>query len=256
MLVAGGQVAIPPESQVIGLAARRYLSLQFIGWPDLAQLIVALFERQGNFELWKTNLYPAHLKVVCLPPDERSLARIIDEVFRCYVDQRFPEAVMWGDKSPINAFNLPRLLAMFPTARYLHLLRDGRDAISSMMARGRALKTATRRWVTSVEQVVALQPRVPPRRFLEVRYEQLVSEPETTLPRICAFLDVGYTSRMLDFWKLPSTIQHEHYEHHRNLGKPVFTDSIGRWSERLSKADQEYVLSRTSHFLRRFGYID
>ncbi len=255
MLVAGGQVAVPPESQVIGLAARRYVSLQFLGWRELSRLIVALFEGQRNFQLWKTNLHPAHRIVVNLQPAERSLARVIDEVFQCYVSQQFSRASLWGDKSPINAFHLPRILATFPEARYLHLLRDGRDAISSMVARGRDIRRATDRWVASVEQVLDLQSELAPSQFLEVRYEHLVSEPQKALGRICGFLDVQYTSRMLDFWKLPTTVEYEHYEHHRNLSKPVFTDSIGKWTKRLTQGQQEYVLSKTSRLLKQFAYI-
>lgn len=256
MLVAGGQVAIPPESQVLGLAARRFASLQFLGWPELSRLIVALFEGQRNFKLWQTNLAPAHRIVVDLPREERSLARVIDEAFRCYLDQHFPEAILWGDKSPINAFHLPRIYATFPDARYLHLVRDGRDAISSMVEKGGDVKGATERWVTSIQQVLALRSKLVPHQFLQIRYEDLVSDSDGTLRKICAFVDVKYTDSMLDFWKLPTTVEHEHYEHHRNLSRPVFTDSIGKWKERLSEAEQEHVHSRTPCLLKYLGYLE
>lgn len=255
MLVAGGQVAVPPESQVIGLAARRYVSLQFLGWSELSRLVVALFEGHRNFPLWKTNLHPAHRVVVDLPPEERSLARVIDEVFQCYISQQLTDASLWGDKSPINAFHLPRILATFPEARYLHLLRDGRDSISSMVAKGRDIERATARWMASVKHVLALQSNLTRDQFLEVRYEDLVSEPAHTLQHICSFTGTEYTEKMLDFWELETTLEREHYEHHRNLGRPVFTDSVGRWSERLSQDEQEHVLLKTSRLLRHLGYI-
>lgn len=254
MLVAGGDVAIPPESYVIHTAVRRYIATQFLGWPDCARLVVALFESGAEFHLWETNLYPAHRSVLSLSAKERSLARIIDEVFQCYARQHFPEAIIWGDQSPLNTLHLPWVFRAFPRAKYLHLLRDGRDAIASMVERGRSIEAATRRWKRSVEQVLALQPRLDDDQFLEARYEDLVSEPADTLQSICSFIGVSYKASMLDFWKLPTTVEHEHYKHHHNLARPLFTDSIGRWTERLSSSQQAYVCSRVTGLLEHLGY--
>jgi hypothetical protein len=255
MLVAGERIAIPPEIQVIRTAVRRYLSLQFIGWADLSRLIVALFESHNLFPLWDINLSPVYQTVINLSPQERSLARIIDEVLKCYAVQQFPKATMWGDQSPINTFYWPWISKTFPNAKYLHLLRDGRDTIASLIGRGLDLESATERWVTSISQCSALQEHVAADQFLEVRYETLVQETEQTLKLICEFLALAYDAQMLDFWKLPTTIEHKHQEYHRNLGRPVFTDSIGKWNQRLSPAEQAYVSSRTADLLEKFGYL-
>jgi protein-tyrosine sulfotransferase len=255
MLVAGGQIAIPPETQVIPAAVRRFLSLQHLGWTDLSRLIVALFESRALFSLWEINLYPAYQATVHLPETERSLARVIDEVIKLYATQHFPEAGIWGDQSPINTLYLPWVRRTFPQAKYLHLLRDGRDAISSMVGTGRTdLARATERWVISVKYALRLQNRLGPDQFLEVRYEDLVSEPAKSLKRICTFVGIDYHTQMLDYWKLPTTIEHKHFDYHRNIGRPVFTSSIGGWAERLSSEEQEYVLLKTSDLLQRFGY--
>lgn len=54
-------------------------------------------------------------------------------------------------------------------------------------------------------------------RYLEIRYEDLVRKPEKTLGVICSFLGIDYTSQMLDYWKLPSTIVHKVYSYHKTL---------------------------------------
>ncbi len=260
MLVAGGKIGIPPETQVIQLAVRRFSNLQYLGWADLSRLIVALFESHELFELWEANLYPVYQKVADLPENERSVARIVDEVFKCYLAQQFPEATVWGDQSPIHTFYWPWLLAAFPKGKYLHLLRDGRDAIASLIERGKHLERgmtmeeATKRWVTSVRYARELQSRVSPDMFLEARYEDLVTEPAVTLERISKFIGIEYSEKMLDFWKLPTTIEHRTQVYHRNLGKPVSTSSIGRWTERLLPEQQEYILFHTSSFLEQLGY--
>lgn len=254
MLAVGGEIAMPPESFKIPIAIRRFLALRCLRWEDMSRLIVALFESSGNFQLWKTDLRPAYPVVINLPERERSLARVVDEVFKCYANQQFPDARLWGDQSPVNTLHLPRIFRTFPEARYLHLLRDGRDAISSMVKRGRSIEDATSRWIASVRQALALQSRLEPAQFLEIRYEDLVSQPSGTLQSICAFSDIAFTDEMLDFWRSPTTIEDKHYEHHRNLARPIFTSSIGKWRERLSSSEQEYVRARTTGLLERLGY--
>jgi hypothetical protein len=256
MLVAGGQVAIPPEAKVISPAIVKYLLLQFLGWPDLCRLTIALFESHACFPLWETSLRPAYQAAIRLPSGERSLARIIDEVFVCYRDQRCPGAEVWGDKSPINTLHLPRILRTFPGARYLHLVRDGRDVVASMVARGIAVNRATSRWIACVEQVLALQRKLRPEQFLEVRYEALVTRPAETLAMVCMFAGVEYREAMLDFWKLPSTTVYRRAEHHSNLAKPLFSSSVGGWRRRLSPEDQVYVEKETAPLRQRVGYAD
>ena len=262
MLVAGGQIAIPPETQRIHTAIRKFVSLRHIGWADLSRVIISLFESHQLFEVWETNLQPTYQVVENLPRRERSLARIIDEVFMCYAAQQHPEATAWGDQSPLHTFFLPWITRAFPCGKYLHLLRDGRDAIASLLERGKhmdngpSLEAATLRWKTSVVRVQALQEALAPGQFLEIRYEALVSEPQKTLEEICAFANLEYRPAMLRYWEAPTTVEHRHMPYHRNIGKPVFTSSIGTWRTRLSPAQQEYVLAQTSDMLRTLGYGD
>jgi hypothetical protein len=260
MLVAGGEIAIPPETQTVHVAARRFSTLQHLGWADLSRLIIALFESHRNFHIWQVNLNEAYQSVTNMPAAERSLARIVDHIYLAYAHQQFPEATKWGDQSPIHTFYWPWILRVFPRARFIHMVRDGRDAIASMYERGKHLKRgmsleeATYRWTTSIDRVLALQEHLGEGEVLEVRYEDLVREPEGTLANICAFSGLEFKNEMLEFWRLPSTLEHRYHEYHRNIAKPVFTDSIGKWTERLSPSEQEYVLDASSKWLRLLGY--
>jgi hypothetical protein len=218
MLATGGQIAIPPETQRVHTAVRKFVSLQHLGWADLSRVIIALFESHRLFHMWEINLYPAYQAVVDLPKSERCLARVIDQVFKCYAAQQFPDASSWGDQSPIHTFFLPWIVPVFPQARYLHLVRDGRDAIASLIERGKfieggiSLEEATYRWMTSIDRSRVVQKRLGPSQFLEVRYEDLVSEPTKTLEQICAFVDLEYKACMLHYWESPTTIEHRYEE--------------------------------------------
>jgi hypothetical protein len=254
LLVAGGQVAIPPETQVIGLAARRFLFLRFLGWSDLCRLIIALFDSHPDFKSWDTDLTSAYRNSLNCAPAERSLARIIDEVFLCFQTRHFPEAVLWGDQSPIHTLHLQRIVRVFPDGLYLHLVRDSRDAVASMTATGNFnLEDSTTRWISCVGEALKLQKQRKGLRLLQVRYEDLVTSPETTLASICDFCGISYRPRMLDFWKHPANVE-KTQKIHQNLAKPLFTESIGAWRKKLSANEAEFVTSRTKTLMRRLGY--
>jgi len=254
MFAAGGEIAIPPESQVITASVRRFRTLQYLGWKDLVRLTIALFESGPNYSLWEVDLSHLHRELFNIPKDKRSLALIIDFIMSVYRDTHFPRAKIWGDKSPLNSLHLPWIYKTFPEAKYLHLLRDGRDAVSSMAKRGRTLEQATYKWMRAVKEAEKLGKRLSKNRFLTVRYEDLVENPHDTMNEICDFLSVNYTPDMLDFYKFESTKEATTRSHHSNLKRPLFTESVGKWKERLKKEEQIYVLNRIGPTLKRFGY--
>lgn len=258
MLVAGGQVAIPGETQVLQSLPIKWKALQGLGWQDLCRLMIAEFDSHPNFKMWEINLAPTYEKVLCLPENERSLARVVDEVFMAYAAEKFPEARLWGDQSPINTFFLPYVQHVFPKGRFIHMLRDGRDVISSMVERHGAghLDEAIYRWTESIRRTDAFQKKVPADQYLEVRYEKLVQAPEETLQGICCFLKIDYQPQMLDYYKLPTTMEHKYKSFHKNLGKPVFASSVGKWRERLTPDQQQIVLQAITPTLQHLGYLE
>jgi len=258
MLVAGGQIAIPVETQIIHLLPVIYRINRGFSWEDHVRLIIASFESQRDFPLWQVNMADAYRKALALPEDERSLARIINEVFFTYAAQAFPNAHMWGDQSPLHTLYLPYIKRVFPNASYLHLLRDGRDVVSSSLEHygSDTLFEAVLRWKTSLKRIDRFQKTLAPEQYIEVRYENLVREPEPTLRRVCEFIGIDYSSLMLEYWNLPSTIEHRYKAHHQNLAKPVFDSSIGKWRERLTKQEQDYVMRNMAAELQKLGYLE
>lgn len=92
--------------------------------------------------------------------------------------------------------NFRHLPALFADARYIHLVRDGRDVSRSAMAMGWAADTwnGAGPWLEAERDWDVLVARLDPSRWIEVRYEDLVSDHEGTVARICAF--VGVECRM------------------------------------------------------------
>jgi Sulfotransferase family len=132
----------------------------------------------------------------------------IGAVFQTYAAARGKER--WGDKTPMYMGHLPLLERLFEEARYVHLIRDGRDAALSFLAMPAGIVTRTWahphrpadvacQWRTEVHAAQALGRRVGPSRYLEVRYERLVAYTEGELRRICDFADLPYEPAMLTY---------------------------------------------------------
>lgn len=258
MLAVTGQIAIPPETYALSFAALQYQAMQEQSWYNLVRIVLSLFEGIDDFHKWELNLHPVYVQARNLPPAERSLARIIDLVFLHYASVHYPNATVWGDQSPFNARRLSWIMAVFPQAKYLNILRDGRDVVASFKETDNPKQTiewAIDRWLFAVQAGERAQKLLPAENYLEIRYEALVSEPEDTLKKVCTFADIDFDSTMLDFWKSPTTIEARYQEHHRNLNRPVFSTSIGRWQERLTEAEQAQVMTALKPKLQHLGYL-
>ncbi len=110
--------------------------------------------------------------------------------------------VRWADKDPGNTMVLPFVEELFPDAQYVHLLRDGHDVVASHRDRWgyrSAARCARGSWRKYVETCRVLGAGVGPDRFLELRYEALVADPEIELRRLFAFLGEAWDPAVLTF---------------------------------------------------------
>jgi hypothetical protein len=107
----------------------------------------------------------------------------------------------WGDKTPIYVRSIPLLARLWPEARFVHLIRDGRDVALSYLSLHWGPSTiwsAARKWRRDVSAGIRDGQPLGTSRYLEVRYEALVAEPRATLEEICAFGRLPFDDAMLD----------------------------------------------------------
>lgn len=103
----------------------------------------------------------------------------------------------WGEKSPMYIQHINLLAAHFPSARFIHVYRDGRDVVQSLHRRWFADPAwSIFRWKNIVRTGRIQGHQLGASRYLEVRYEALTTDPETEFRRIAEFLDLTYTSAL------------------------------------------------------------
>ena len=95
----------------------------------------------------------------------------------------------WVEKTPENIYLIGPFIKMFPDAKIIHIVRDPRDVMLSMLRRGNSLEYAASRWLMPV---AAVQNYRGDRHVLEIRYEDLILKSQQTFKAICAFLGVDF----------------------------------------------------------------
>jgi len=163
-------------------------------------------------------------------------------------------ARFWGFKKPELEYEAPYLIERFPSARFVHLVRDPRDAGASQRKKYRYDTCGhIMKWKRSTRLALALQDQYPG-RFLISRYEDLVQCPEATMEKVCHFLGIPYTQQMLnpDGLKAWGGANSSHARHPDNPG--IYDASIGRYHEILSPWQCRLYRKMLEGELLRFGY--
>ena len=108
----------------------------------------------------------------------------------------------YGDKTPGYLAELALIAALFPEARIVHLIRDGRDvALSYSDELGVPVVNAIRLWRSRVRAGREAGRALGDARYREIRYEDLVADPDTTLRAVCSFIGLRFSDRMLRHWE-------------------------------------------------------
>lgn len=182
-----------------------------------------------------------------------SFAGVVDACFSWFASRRGKPA--WGDKTPGYVNNLPVLLEIFPEARFIHLIRDGRDVACSVMPLSfgpNSLYVSARRWKHSVERGLQFAEEHPT-QVMTLRYEDLVDDPESVLHKVCEFLEEDFEPAMLDYHadggrRVPGSGIHS------QIAKPVNRQRLGRWKQELTPGQVRVFEAVAGPLLERMGY--
>lgn len=97
--------------------------------------------------------------------------------------------------------NFNRIPFLFPKARYIHLMRDARDVARSSIGMGWSGNVfyGVDHWINTELSWDKLKPNLDKTQYIEVRFEELITRPEEVLERICNFLNLSFSEKMLDY---------------------------------------------------------
>jgi hypothetical protein len=204
--------------------------------------------------------------------DGQGLAGVLRSFYSLYAESQGKSR--WGEKTPGYVRNMDSIATVLGEARFIHLLRDGRDVALSRRARGMGAdkpmaKTANlwrRRIEDAREQAKGLEGR-----YLELRYEDLVADPEPQLRRICELIELDFDPAMLrhaegaserlselgDLTAAGSRQARDAEERasaHARAKEPATTARTGAWRTEMSVDDRREFEAVAGELLRELGY--
>ena len=249
MLDRHSELAVPDESYFVPQLADRHLRhVDPDEFVDDLRRIDALAE-------WDVPLEKVRARLTARMP----IGAAIGMVYAVYAEER--GKARWGDKTPMYMQNLRLLERLFPDALFVHLIRDGRDAALSFLSMPTGLMTETwmqprdvsafaGQWRAEVKAAQRLGRRVGDRRYLEVRYEDLVGDVESVLRRISTFARLPYEQAMSDY---PGNVDVSSKPHQQSLKRPP-TAGLRDWRLQMSPEDVGAFDRVAGDLLTELGY--
>lgn len=204
-------------------------------------------------------------KVTRLARESGSRAEFIDGFFELYARRSGKQR--WAEKSPRNVQALDYIFRSFPKARFIHVIRDGRDVACSLrtfprheVVEGELVPLETRnplepgieRWVSDI--AAALPYRSDP-RYLEIRYEDVVANTRETIAKVLEFVGEPWDEGVLRHAEVESSSRDvTKFPQNPEAKKPVTDESIGRWKRDLTPDEREVFNELAGGLLVEMGY--
>jgi hypothetical protein len=248
----GPDAAVPPESMFLTDYAAAFDAGEPRDPEAAAQLMRAVWQHP-KVRLWGLPPQPP-----AVPGDlsgEDAYRFVAAAPFEAYAAQHGKSR--WGDKTPHYVHHVDHLLRLWPGARFVVLVRDGRDVALSLqrMPFGPNNAWAAAQWWARGIRAGARAEREHPGAVLTLRYEDLARRPEEEIRRLCSFLGLSYTDDMLALEHVdPARIVPDQAAWFPTLFDGINTSAVGRWQREMSRRDQRIFAALAGAELEQLGY--
>ena len=264
MLDAHPQLTIPPETHFLP----ELIEVADAGKPTPEALLATITSQRewGDFGLTEEELLERFRAL-----DPLAAGGALRAFYEAYAER--VGKPRWGEKTPIYVKSMRKIESALPEARFVHVIRDGRDVALSI--RDRATKEHTieaiaDRWVRRITRAREQAKRLA--HYREIRYESLILDTEPTLREILDFYELPWDDAVLDYHQhsadrleemkreLPDdgkrttlSVERRMATHARTTEKPD-PRRVSRWRESMDPADRQLFESIAGPLLTELGY--
>jgi hypothetical protein len=239
MLNAHPNIAAPPETRFILLLKPKYGRITEWTEKNIHDFCNDLFV-EGLFRIrWKMNKGDLVASLIAVR-EHLNYTLLCKTIFYLFAPAE-KEVKLLFDKNPVYYYFLPELEKLFPSAKFIHLVRDYRANIASHK-RVFNLKKASDlayRWLKVNKLIEGRKARLPD-KYITITYESLVTNPEDTMKAICTFLGLPYSDTMSQDqtkFMYPSFKELKgprFLEVHGSLLEPINESHIDEWKQKLT----------------------
>ena len=166
----------------------------------------------------------------------------------CYAGQQ--GKMHGGEKTPQHALHAKMLCDWFPECTVIHLVRDPRDSVSSLMNMPwsvHSVLVCARIWRSNTAAACSISSRS---NYLRLKYEELVREPEVELRRVCGRLGIGWSAEMVE----PAASAEPDGWWHRRAHQALTSTRVGSWHRELEPWQAAVVERTAGPWMEELGY--
>ena len=263
MLDSHPEVAIPGETHWVPKLIKAFERSKQSG-EDAADLVID-HKRWGDFHLDGEELRE---RIVALRPV--TAADAIRTFYLTYAEREGKSR--YGDKTPGYVKEMRRIQRVLPEARFVHIIRDGRDVSLSHLRMNwgpESYPESARLWRNRIRKARKMAPSV--NHYMEVHFEDLVADTEGALRRVCDFIELDFDPVMLGYYERagdrlaekarelprknrPNQTAEARLDSHRLANEPPRMDRIGMWRERMTPEEVASYEAVAGDMLVELGY--
>jgi hypothetical protein len=264
MLDAHPAIAIPSETHFIPeLVSAR--DKHGASRERMLELLTA-HRRWGDFQIEPADLAARWAAIEPLTGPDAVRA------FYALYGERHEGATRWGDKTPGYVKHMREIQSYLPEARFIHLIRDGRDVALSVLKQDwgpQTIEAAAEKWRSRVLRGRSQQAYLG--YYMEVQFEDLVLHTERELRRICEFIEVDFHPDMLGYHQtaeqrlqekaraLPrahgeAQSAEKRLQSHAKTFEPPNPEHLGTWRKKMPKEDRAAFEALAGDLLADLGY--
>jgi len=273
MLDANPEMAIPSETYFVPpliRAARKHK-------PASVDILLDEIVRNDHHRWDDHGLDEAELRARLERLDSPAPGAAVRAFFELYAEKH--EATRWGDKTPLYLKEMKRIHSAVPEASFIHMIRDGRDVALSFSNRLRSMDPPrepppaaklAKRWRRLILRGRRTGEELP--SYREVRYEELVAQPERVLMELCSALGLDFNPAMTRYHeRAPERLDEmardlpeadgrplrpgsERMRAHALAKRPPQANNAGKWREEMPESDVAAYESVAGDLLAELGY--
>jgi len=253
ILASHSRISIPPETWYLN-RLQEFLELKRPLLPDEVERVAQIMTNHYRWPDMDIDANEFRFEVSQIrTPYLRDVAEV---VYRKHVERDHKSR--WGDKTPGYIAILPQLADIFPEAKFIHFIRDGRDVAKSFQLRqwyGPWLHENTREWIESMDFNERWSRTELSSRIFQASYENLVLDTEKSVREICDFLGEQFEPQMLSWQRQVDNLVPAREAHiHSNLKQEPDASNIARWKREMTLREVFVAEAFMGRHLKSLGY--
>ena len=255
MVGAHPQIAVPLSSTGLWYRYKKMIDTRYNSLLDLDSVrsMISDLLQEERIQMWDIEFSESDLLSRINIANYASVVAAFHTVYAEKMGKQY-----WANIDIKTLYLMDEANQWFPDAKFLHIVRDGRDVALSHQTYKYGLSTITEvadRWRQDLHTNLKMGSILGLDRYKVIRYEDLIIEPTQTLKDICTFIGVKYNDEMLDY---PRMVKKKIPKARRflwpDLTKPPKKSNAFKWKTSMGQT-KRIVFERQAHdMLKQFGY--